>query len=120
VSHTRIKVPSPLLWRLQRRVTGILCDLAMIPLTRIGATLEPVTIGYLETIGVTTGGRCSEVRAGAGSIATWLCQRVGAHGQVVATDLTDREEVVSYELAHPIPDCATPGMGCVDHHNVFS
>jgi hypothetical protein len=56
-------------------------------LTRIGATLDPVTIGYLETIGVTTRWRCLEVGAGAGSIATWLCHRVGAHGHVVATDL---------------------------------
>jgi SAM-dependent methyltransferase len=56
-------------------------------LTRIGAILDPVTIGCLETIGVTTGWRCLEVGAGAGSIATWLCRRVGAHGQVVATDL---------------------------------
>ena len=56
-------------------------------LTRLGATLDPVTIQHLETIGVTTGWRCLEVGAGAGSMAAWLCRRVGAQGHVVATDL---------------------------------
>jgi hypothetical protein len=32
--HTLIEVPSPLLWRLQSRVAGILCDLEMIPCPR--------------------------------------------------------------------------------------
>ena len=56
-------------------------------LTRLSATLDPVTIQHLETIGVTTGWRCLEVGAGAGSMAAWLCRRVGAQGHVVATDL---------------------------------
>ena len=56
-------------------------------LTRLGATLDSVTIQHLETIGVTTGWRCLEVGAGAGSMAAWLCRRVGAQGHVVATDL---------------------------------
>lgn len=48
---------------------------------------DPATIAYLDRIGVSRGWRCLEVGAGAGSIAAWLCGRVGSLGQVVATDL---------------------------------
>ena len=42
---------------------------------------------HLEKIGVAEGWQCLEVGAGAGSIAGWLCGRVGAKGKVVTTDL---------------------------------
>ena len=48
------------------------------------------TIRYLEEIGVFSGWRCLEVGGGEGSIAEWLCQRVGTAGHVVATDLDTR------------------------------
>jgi SAM-dependent methyltransferase len=48
---------------------------------------DPSTIACLTSIGVEQGWRCLEIGAGAGSIARWLCDRVGAHGAVVATDL---------------------------------
>ncbi len=52
--------------------------------------LETIWDGYsrhnLEATGLATGWRCLEVGAGAGSIARWLCDRVGAQGSVVATD----------------------------------
>lgn len=48
---------------------------------------DPWTIAQLEEIGVEPGWRCLEVGAGAGSIAVWLCDRVGPDGSVVATDL---------------------------------
>lgn len=48
---------------------------------------DPTTISVLEQIGVARGWRCLEVGAGAGSIAAWLSDRVGAAGRVVATDL---------------------------------
>ena len=55
------------------------------------ATLEelfdPGTIGQLEARGVAPGWRCLEVGAGVGSIAEWLCDRVGPEGSVLATDL---------------------------------
>jgi SAM-dependent methyltransferase len=38
-------------------------------------------------LGVKTGWSCLEVGAGSGSIASWLCDRVGPDGQVLATDL---------------------------------
>ena len=48
---------------------------------------DAATIRYFEEIGVSTGWRCLEVGGGAGTIAEWLCQRVGTAGHVVATDL---------------------------------
>ncbi len=49
--------------------------------------LDPGTIRHLEALGVGPGWRCWEVGAGGGSIAAWLCQRVGEDGHVLATDL---------------------------------
>ena len=51
---------------------------------------DAATISYLEEIGVYSGWRCLEVGGGAGTIAEWLCQRVGTAGHVVATDLDTR------------------------------
>jgi SAM-dependent methyltransferase len=48
---------------------------------------DPGTIRHLEALGVGPGWRCLEVGAGAGSVAAWLCGRVGDGGRVVATDL---------------------------------
>ena len=48
---------------------------------------DAATIRYLDEIGVSSGWRCLEVGGGAGTIAEWLCQRVGTAGHVVATDL---------------------------------
>ena len=36
------------------------------------------------------GWRCLEIGAGRGSMATWLAERVGPAGQVVATDIDTR------------------------------
>jgi SAM-dependent methyltransferase len=48
---------------------------------------DPGTIGHLEALGVDEGWDCLELGAGGGSIAAWLCERVGGAGHVVATDL---------------------------------
>ena len=48
---------------------------------------DPGTIRHLEALGVGAGWRCVEVGAGGGSIAAWLCERVGPDGYVLATDL---------------------------------
>jgi SAM-dependent methyltransferase len=48
---------------------------------------DPGTIRHLEALGVGAGWRCLEVGAGGGSIAAWLCERVGRTGHVLATDL---------------------------------
>ena len=51
---------------------------------------DPGTIRHLLTLGVRTGWRCLEVGGGAGSIASWLCGRVGPDGAVLATDIDTR------------------------------
>src|SRR5438067_4541196 len=56
-------------------------------LAAIEAAANPLTIECLEKIGVGEGWRCLEVGAGGGSMAEWLCRRVGPNGKVVATDL---------------------------------
>lgn len=56
-------------------------------LARIQALQDPPTVRFLEAIGVTEGWRCLDAGAGAGSIATWLAERVGPSGSVLATDL---------------------------------
>ena len=48
---------------------------------------DPGTEEHLARIPLPVGGRCLEVGAGAGSIARWMCDRVGPDGRVVATDL---------------------------------
>ena len=55
-------------------------------LAAIEAAANPFTIECLEKIAVGEGWRCLEIGAGAGSIAEWLCRRVGPNGKVVATD----------------------------------
>ena len=51
---------------------------------------DPGTVRNLSALGVEQGWRCLEVGGGGGSIATWLCDRVGPKGRVVATDLDTR------------------------------
>jgi SAM-dependent methyltransferase len=59
-------------------------------LVLLEALADPVSIPHLEALGVGAGWRCLEVGAGAGSIADWLCQRVGPAGSVLATDIDPR------------------------------
>jgi SAM-dependent methyltransferase len=54
------------------------------------AALDPSTVRYLTSIGVTDGWACWEVGAGSGSIASWLAERVGPAGSVLATDIDPR------------------------------
>ena len=54
------------------------------------AAEDPDTICHLQALGVETGWRCLEVGGGGGSIAAWLCRRVGPSGAVVATDVDPR------------------------------
>ena len=58
---------------------------------------DTATIRYFDEIGVSSGWRCLEVGGGEGTIAEWLCQRVGTAGHVVATELDTRslEAIVS-------------------------
>jgi SAM-dependent methyltransferase len=56
----------------------------------LSALFDPTSTRHLERCGVGPGWRCLEVGAGGGSIATWLADRVGASGAVLATDIEPR------------------------------
>jgi SAM-dependent methyltransferase len=56
-------------------------------LAGIQAAFDAGTFRHLADLGVGEGWRCLEVGAGAGSVAKWLCERVGEKGSVVATDI---------------------------------
>lgn len=59
-------------------------------LAGLETVFDPPTVHYLAAVGVGRGWRCLDVGGGGGSIAAWLCQRVGREGRVVATDLDTR------------------------------
>jgi ubiquinone/menaquinone biosynthesis C-methylase UbiE len=56
----------------------------------LSSLLDPWTTSHFERLGISEGWRCLEVGAGGGSIASWLGERVGSSGQVLATDLDGR------------------------------
>jgi SAM-dependent methyltransferase len=51
---------------------------------------DEVTIQCLTRLGIGAAWRCLEVGAGAGSIAVWMGEQVGANGCVLATDIDTR------------------------------
>jgi SAM-dependent methyltransferase len=59
-------------------------------LSMLEACYDPGTMRRLAAIGVGPGWRCLEVGGGGGSVARWLCDRVGPGGEVVAVDLEPR------------------------------
>ncbi|MBO0870478.1 MAG: methyltransferase domain-containing protein [Micromonosporaceae bacterium] len=56
-------------------------------LNALGQMFDEFTVKRLQAAGVTAGARCLEVGAGAGSVASWMADQVGAAGEVVATDI---------------------------------
>jgi trans-aconitate methyltransferase len=56
-------------------------------LARIEETFDPWTLRAIEATRPQHGWCCLEIGGGGGSVAEWLCNRVGAKGRVVATDL---------------------------------
>jgi len=85
-------------------------------LNTLEAYLDPGTIRLLEPLGISDGWRCLEIGAGGGSIAAWLCGRVGATGRVVATD-TDTQFLEALKMPnlevrqHNIATEDLPGEG---------
>jgi ubiquinone/menaquinone biosynthesis C-methylase UbiE len=73
------------------------------------AFLDPWTTLELERLGVSDGWSCLEVGGGTGSIASWLCARVGSRGQVLATDLD----------THFLEELQNPNL-TVLHHDVVA
>ena len=59
-------------------------------LAALSSLFDPGTKRHLTDRGVTTGWHCLEVGGGGGSIATWLADRVGPSGAVLATDIDPR------------------------------
>ncbi len=51
---------------------------------------DPWTVRNLEKLDVAPGWHCLELAGGGGSVAAWLCERVGSAGHVVATDIEPR------------------------------
>lgn len=51
---------------------------------------DPGTIRHLQARGVGAAWDCLEVGGGGGSIAAWLCDRVGPSGRVLTTDIDTR------------------------------
>jgi SAM-dependent methyltransferase len=60
------------------------------PYRELSALYDAQTIRYIEQRGIEEGWHCLEVGGGAGSIASWLCTRVGPNGRVLANDIEPR------------------------------
>jgi ubiquinone/menaquinone biosynthesis C-methylase UbiE len=56
----------------------------------LSALYDARTVRHLEQLGIERGWCCLEVGGGSGSIASWLCDRVGDQGRVLATDIEPR------------------------------
>jgi SAM-dependent methyltransferase len=53
----------------------------------LSSLFDPVTFAHLERLGISRGWRCWEVGAGGPSVPSWMAERVGAEGTVLATDI---------------------------------
>ncbi len=51
---------------------------------------DPVSFGHLERLGIAEGWRCWEIGAGGPGVASWMAQRVGPAGHVLASDIDTR------------------------------
>jgi SAM-dependent methyltransferase len=76
-------------------------------LSQLEELQDPATARRLEAVGVGPGWHALEIGAGRGSIASWLADRVGDTGRVVATDIDtslldqledDRVEVLLHDV----------------------
>ena len=56
-------------------------------LAALAALFDPVTFRHVEALGIDRGWRCWEVGAGGPTVVNWLAHRVGASGNVLATDI---------------------------------
>ena len=56
-------------------------------LDALATLFDPSTFRHLASLGVAAGWRCWEVGAGGPTVATWMSDRVGPDGDVLATDI---------------------------------
>ncbi len=50
---------------------------------------DPYTLRHLAAVGIAEGAACLDVGAGGGSVASWMVERVGERGRVVAVDIDE-------------------------------
>ena len=62
-------------------------EMAQTRYRELSTLYDAQTIRHLEQRGIKEGWSCLEIGGGGGSIAAWLCNRVGNHGYVLATDI---------------------------------
>jgi SAM-dependent methyltransferase len=77
---------------------------------------DPVTFRHLERLGIEPGARCWEVGAGGTSVVSWLAERVGPTGKVVATDIDTTRLTAAARppvevLVHDVGTEEPPGEG---------
>lgn len=53
----------------------------------LAAARDPKTFALLERTGIGPGWHCLELGAGAGTVSTWMAERVGDEGRVMSTDI---------------------------------
>lgn len=78
-------------------------------LAALESIFDEVTQRVLARLGVTDGWRCLEIGAGAGSVASWLCEHVGSGGRVTATDIDTR---FLERLSHPSLEVRRHDIAC--------
>ena len=59
-------------------------------LDALASIYEDGTERHIQALDLSEGWRCAEIGGGTGTVARWLCERVGPSGHVVATDLDTR------------------------------
>jgi SAM-dependent methyltransferase len=74
--------------------------------------LDPWTRTYLAALGLREGWRCLELGGGNGSMAAWLCEKVGASGSVVSVDINPKliRQVRAQNLTVRQEDVRTAGL----------
>jgi SAM-dependent methyltransferase len=92
------------------------CKEAPARFNALSTMFDSESVRHLKSCGVAPGWHCLEVGGGGGSIAKWLCMRVGTKGRVVVTDIDTRFletvklpglEVWQHDLTRdPLPEAA--------------
>jgi 2-polyprenyl-3-methyl-5-hydroxy-6-metoxy-1,4-benzoquinol methylase len=82
----------------------------------LAALFDPVTFDRITQLGIAPGWRCWEAGAGGGTVTSWLAERVGETGRVVATDvdvwaLASSRGVNVEVLQHDLAAEEAPGSG---------
>ena len=87
-------------------------DFARERLGSLAQCSDPLTRRRLAGIGIRPGWRCLDIGSGLGTIARWLCAKVGRSGRVVATDIDLRflREIHAANFEARYHDIRTDGL----------